>query len=280
MLLPAPLKLSCPGVWCEDWHFTYEVTFAAFSVRLHKSWSVLICYVLPTQSYHININTNPVHRCNWARPQNWRKAPGSCDTAGERDTPVQLPIRRLGSPCPSLANLVPERGAAERAISQPWAPGDDVAGRFWGHETGGQPQQHLLSAGQEVGQGAGVCRIKPQDRRELQCHSHTQRPVWVCGKYFGIVSYFSVDTVNKALSRTSPLSPSSARDPQGECPLQWNLRPRPLPGPLCLDTVQPSCHHHLRGPVRPAGGQHLRLPHPGLQKLPMADQSLAEGHAQ
>lgn len=90
---------------------------------------------------------------------------------------------------------------------------------------------------------------------------------------------FSVDTVNKGLS-SSLLSPSPARDPQHRRSLQWSLGPRPLPGPLCLGAVQPACHHHLCGPVRPAGGQHLRLSHPGLTKLPLADQSHAEGHAQ
>lgn len=75
------------------------------------------------------------------------------------------------------------------------------------------------------------------------------------------------------------LSDSQARDPQSECPRQWNLRSWPLPGPLCTGAIQPTCQYHLHGQVWPAGGQHLWLRQAKLRKLPLADQSHAEDYA-
>lgn len=83
----------------------------------------------------------------------------------------------------------------------------------------------------------------------------------------------------KRLLSLSPSLPSSAGDPQAERPLRRDLGPRPLLGPLRLGAVQPARHHHLRGPVRAAGGQHLRSARPGLAAAPLADQPHAEGHA-
>lgn len=51
-----------------------------------------------------------------------------------------------------------------------------------------------------MGQGAGVCCIEPQDGRELQCHGHTQCPVWVCVKYFTMISEILTFSVNSHVS--------------------------------------------------------------------------------
>lgn len=106
--------------------------------------------------------------------------------------------------------------------------------------------------------------------------------VWNISPWWARSSHFLLIQIRKCwvVVKCCWLSPSPARDPQGERALQWNLRLGPVPGPLRLGSVQSPCYHHLPGPVGPAGGQHLWLTPPGFTKLPLADQSHAEDRTQ
>lgn len=118
---------------------------------------------------------------NWPRPQNWRTADLVSHITGELHSPLQLPIGGLESSSPAPADLVPERGEAERGEGQPGggASGYDITRGFRSASIRIRAQQHVHTQTQTLGPRAGVCGAKPCRRRELQRHRHAQRPVWV-----------------------------------------------------------------------------------------------------
>lgn len=93
-------------------------------------WSLMPSFIgfLPNSLASIKIIT--VCRCDRTHLQARWTAAGGREPAREPDTPVQLPLRGLGSTQPPANNMVPGRELAEGAAIKAQAPGYDIRERF------------------------------------------------------------------------------------------------------------------------------------------------------